>query len=119
MNRGLPTEVQPGLRIRVFDAMREEAADGLRVEVFRLGQGAEKRCSGRIGADGVLVDSGLHAGEYEVVVHLGEYYRRIAAERSFLESVTLRICIDDPRRPCDVPLRITQHGICIAGADSP
>lgn len=119
MKHGLHTKAQPGLRVQVFDATREAVADGLRVEVFRLGQGAEKRCSGRIGPDGVLVDPDLHAGEYEVVVHLGEYYREVAredAERSLLESVTLRLSIADPRRTCEVPLRITPHGICMPGA---
>jgi 5-hydroxyisourate hydrolase-like protein (transthyretin family) len=119
MNHGLRTEAQPGLRIRVFDALRDAAADGLRVEVFRLGQDAEKRCSGRIGSDGALVDPDLHGGEYEVVVHLGEYYRGFAdgrARDSFLESVTLRLCIADPQRSCELPLRITPAGICMGSA---
>lgn len=119
MKRGLPAEAQPGLRVHVFDVRREAAADGLRIEVFRLGQDAEKRCSGRIGLDGLLVDPDLHAGEYEVVIHLGEYYRRddgINAGASLLESVTLRLCVADANRSCEVPLRITPHGICMPGA---
>ena len=116
MNRGLHTRALQGLRVQVFDATRNAPAAGLRVEVFRLGQDAEKRCSGRIGADGALVDPALHAGEYEVVIHLGEYYREAAGAKSkpsSLESVTLRLCITDPEHPCEVPLRITPHGICM------
>ncbi len=119
MKRGLQAEAQPGLRVHVLDARREAAADGLRIEVFRLGQGAEKRCSGRIGTDGLLVDPDLHAGEYEVVVRLGEYYRAAArdgAGASLLESVTLRLCVADANRSCDVPLRITPHGISMPDA---
>jgi 5-hydroxyisourate hydrolase len=115
----LHAEARPGLRIEVFDTLRAAVAEGLRIEVFRLGQDAEKRCSGRIGADGALVDPGLDAGEYEVVVHLGEYYRGLADARpapSFLESVTLRLCIADAQRSCDVPLRITPSGVCMPGA---
>ena len=119
MKHGLQTEAQPGLRVHVFDAQRESVAEGLRVEVFRLGQDAEKRCSARIGATGVVADPDLHAGEYEVVIHLGEYYRAAAgdgADASLLESVTLRLYIADAQRSCDVPLRITPHGICMPGA---
>jgi 5-hydroxyisourate hydrolase-like protein (transthyretin family) len=118
MNRSLPSEAQPSLRVHVFDVPREAAAAGLRVEIFRLGQDAQKRCSGRIGADGVLVDPELHAGEYEVVVHLGAYYRSTGndcAAASLLESVTLRLCIADLQRSCDVSLRITPLGICMPG----
>jgi 5-hydroxyisourate hydrolase len=119
MNRGLPNSAQPGLRIRVFDTLRGAAAEGLRVELFRLGQGAEKRGSARLGADGALVDWPLDAGEYEVVVHLGEYYRRgikdDGSRQPFLESVTLRLGIADPRSSCDLPLRIAPFGICMPG----
>jgi 5-hydroxyisourate hydrolase-like protein (transthyretin family) len=112
-----------GLRIHVLDALRGSTAEGLRVEVFRLGQMAAKRCSGRLGPDGALDDpalfgSGLESGEYEIVFHLGEYYRELGSEGStpsFLESVTLRLGIADPAYSYDLPLRINPAGICMAG----
>jgi 5-hydroxyisourate hydrolase len=121
--RGARTNRQSGLRIHVLDSLRGAVAEGLRVEVFRLGQRAEKRCSGRLGTDGALVDAallgrGLAAGEYEIVFHLGEYYRGTEREGSkppFLESVTLRLGIADPKRSYDLPLRITPAGICMPG----
>jgi len=120
--RGVRTKAQAGLRIHVLDSLRGAVAEGLRVEVFRLGQRAAKRCSGRLGADGALADpalrgGGLEAGEYEVVFHLGEYYRRIepgGSKPSFLESVTLRLGIADPKCFYDLPLRISPAGICMA-----
>lgn len=115
---------QAGLRIHVLDSLRGVVAEGLWVEVFRLGRGAEKRCSGRLGVDGALVDPALHgkgfeAGEYEIVIHLGEYYRGLEPEESehpFFECVTLRLEIADQGRPYDLPLRINPAGICMAGA---
>jgi len=120
--RGVRAKAQSGLRIHVLDSLRGVEAEGLRVEVFRLGQRAEKRCSGRLGTDGALVDpalrgGGLEAGEYEVVFHLGEYYRGMEPEGSkppFLESVTLRLGITDPKCFYDLPLRISRAGICMA-----
>lgn len=113
---------QAGLRIHVLDSLRGDVAEGLRVEVFRLGRGAEKRCSGRLGGDGALVDpalqgNGFEAGEYEIVFHLGEYYRDLEREESklpFFESVTLRLEIADQGSPYNLPLRINPVGICMA-----
>jgi 5-hydroxyisourate hydrolase len=112
---------QSGLRIHVLDALSGTEAEGLRVEVFRLGQRAEKRCSGRLGADGVLADAalcavGLESGEYEIVFHLGEYYRVMGcgdAAPPCLQSVTLRLAIADSLSSCEMPLRIKPGGICM------
>ena len=112
-----------GLRIHVVDAERGSIAEGLQVEVFRLGQGAEKRFSGRLDGNGPLVDPalrapGLEPGEYEVVFHLGDYYRghaRAGSQPPFLESVTLQLGIADPEASYELPLRIHPLGICMPG----
>ncbi|HEV8096827.1 MAG TPA: hydroxyisourate hydrolase [Burkholderiales bacterium] len=106
-----------GLRIEVLDALRGAVAEGLRVEIFRLGQDAEKRCSSRLGTDGALVDAALDVGEYEIVFHLGEYYRAVdrGSRQPLLESVTLRLGIGDPQCSYDLPLRISPSGICMPG----
>jgi 5-hydroxyisourate hydrolase len=111
------------LRIHVLDAQRGAVAEGLLVEIFRLGQGAEKRFSGRLGTDGMLIDPELRAGslepgEYEVAFHLGDYYRALGSEASgppVLQSVTLRLGIVDADRTYDLPLRIKPLGISMAG----
>ena len=121
--RGELAKTRAGLRIHVLDMLRGVVAEGLRVEVFRLGHRAEKRYSGRLGSDGALddpavLDGGLEVGEYEVVFHLGEYYRGIKSGGSkapFLESVTLRLGVADPKCLYDLPLRINPAGICMAG----
>lgn len=111
------------LRIHVLDTVRGSVAEGLRVEIFLLGKGAEKRCSGRVGADGTMADPALgrmrlEAGEYAVVFHVGEYYRGIesgAPRAPLLEGVTLRLAISSPDRLHDLPLRISPSGICMPG----
>jgi 5-hydroxyisourate hydrolase len=121
--RGALARPKAGLRIHVLDTLRGAAAEGLRVEVFRLGQGAEKCCSGRVGTDGALAGAALRgdslgAGEYEVVFHLGEYYRGIGTGGSpppVLESVTLRLGIADAERSYELPLHIKPSGICMPG----
>ena len=68
------------LRIEVLDAMSNRAATGMRVDVFTLGARARKICSGLVDAHGVvdvpvLATAALAGGEYEVVFHVGEYFR--------------------------------------------
>ena len=103
-----------GLRIQVLDANLGTVAQGLRVDVFLLGQKAEKLCSGKVGPDGevndpTLTGARLAAGDYEVVFHVGDYYRaldRNAAPVPFLEDVTLRLGIHDSARCYYLPLEI-------------
>ena len=68
------------LRIEVLDATNNRAATGMRVDVFTLGARARKICGGVVDADGVvdapvLATAPLAGGEYEVVFHIGEYFR--------------------------------------------
>ena len=68
------------LRIEVLDATSDRAATGMRVDVFTLGARARKICGGVVNAYGVvdapvLASEPLASGEYEVVFHIGEYFR--------------------------------------------
>lgn len=68
------------LRIEVLDATTNRAATGMRVDVFTLGARARKICGGIVDAHGVvdapvLATEPLSSGEYEVVFHIGEYFR--------------------------------------------
>ena len=60
--------------------MSNRAATGMRVDVFTLGARARKICGGVVDAYGVvdapvLASEPLASGEYEVVFHIGEYFR--------------------------------------------
>jgi 5-hydroxyisourate hydrolase-like protein (transthyretin family) len=91
------------LRIDVIDAMTDGAATGMRVDVFTLGARARKICGGVVNAHGaveapVLAAEPLASGEYEVVFHIGEYFRGrgVAAARSpHLETVPFRFATTD------------------------
>lgn len=68
------------LRIEVLDATSNRPATGMRVDVFTLGARARKICGGIVDAQGlvdapVLAREPLASGEYEVVFHIGEYFR--------------------------------------------
>ena len=68
------------LRIEVLDAMSNRPATGMRVDVFTLGARARKICGGVVDVHGlvdapVLAREPLASGEYEVVFHIGEYFR--------------------------------------------
>jgi 5-hydroxyisourate hydrolase len=86
------------LRIEVLDAMSNCAATGMRVDVFTLGARARKICGGVVDAYGVvdapvLASEPLASGEYEVVFHIGEYFRGRAgvdAHSPHLDTVPFR-----------------------------
>ena len=91
------------LRIEVLDATSNRAAAGMRVDVFTLGARARKICGGVVDASGVvdaavLAMEPLEGGEYEVVFHIGEYFRAR--------------CAGDARSPHldTVPFRFTTTG---------
>jgi 5-hydroxyisourate hydrolase-like protein (transthyretin family) len=77
--------------------MSNRPATGKRVDVFTLGARARKICGGVVDANGVvdapvLASEPLASGEYEVVFHIGEYFRgRGADSRSpHLDTVPFR-----------------------------
>jgi 5-hydroxyisourate hydrolase len=106
------------LAIHVVDATRETAAAGLRVEVYQLGSGAAKLCTAEVSGAGfvedpVLASSAIVPGEYEIVFHVGEFYRRhgmTAAANPTLEAVPFRFEIASTTQPCRVPVRISPWG---------
>jgi 5-hydroxyisourate hydrolase len=86
------------LRIEVLDATSNRPAAGMRVDVFTLGARARKICAGVVDASGivdapVLETEPLAPGEYEVVFHIGEYFRdrdRLDGRMPHLDTVPFR-----------------------------
>jgi 5-hydroxyisourate hydrolase len=109
------------LAIHVVDATRETAAAGLRVEVYQLGSGAAKLCTSEVSAAGfvedpVLASSAIVPGEYEIVFHVGEFYRRrgaVEASSPTLDTVPFRFAIASATQPCRVPVRISPWGFAV------
>ena len=103
------------LEIRVTDATREAAAEGMRVDVYCLGRRAAKLCSGKVGPAGVLQDpvlasEAIRPGEYEVVFHIGEFYRLGGVSVPvipFLDAVPFRFGIPSECTLCTLPVRVS------------
>ncbi|HEX6136955.1 MAG TPA: hydroxyisourate hydrolase [Casimicrobiaceae bacterium] len=88
------------LRIEVVDSTCGRWATGMRVDVFALGAGARKLCSGVVNAEGVVDDpvlaEAIVPGEYEVVFHVGPFFGQRDAQASaqpLLDTVPFRFSI--------------------------
>jgi 5-hydroxyisourate hydrolase len=112
-----------GLSIHVVDATRDAVADGMRVEVYFLGEHAAKLCSGAVNAAG-LVDEPILAsdvivpGEYEVQFHVGEFYRKRGhrlAPIPFLDTVPFRFGIANDADDCRLSTEVTPWSFVIHG----
>jgi 5-hydroxyisourate hydrolase len=110
-----------GLAIHVVDTTRNAVAAGLRVEVYLLGEHAAKLCSGEVGAAGVVEDPVLGSdaivpGEYEVVFHVGEFYRKRGFESAaipFLDAVPFRFGVASTLQLCRLPVRVSPWGFAV------
>src|SRR5690349_12934354 len=114
----------PGMSIHVVDVSRGIVAAGMRVEVFALdGEVRRLLARGVISANGTLdesaLDAVLSAGAYESVFHVGDYYRAAKVPLPsvpFLDVVTYRFGIADPRQHYHLPFKCTPWGYsCFRG----
>jgi 5-hydroxyisourate hydrolase len=95
-----------GLTIQVLDSSRGAPASGLLVDLFRVGMRPSDRHHLKTavtdeagGAGGPLVEgSAFAAGGYELLVHVGRYFRGLegAAEPPFLDVVPIRFAVAKP-----------------------
>lgn len=103
------------LTTHVLDTSRGKPGAGIRVELFRVGSG-ERLGAGVTNADGrcdkpLLQGKALTAGDYELLFHAGEYFRREAGARAeFLDQVVIRFRVQDPAQHYHVPLLLSPYG---------
>ena len=107
------------LTTHVLDTMSGEPGAGLAIELFRLAAGGRERLAsvtttidGRAPAP-LLQGADLRSGEYELVFHVGDYFRGRGArlpEPAFLDRVPVRFGVADPARHYHVPLLISPFG---------
>jgi 5-hydroxyisourate hydrolase len=112
-------QVSGRLTTHVLDTMSGEPGAGLAIELFRLeGQqrlrlaGITTNHDGRAPAP-VLQGAELQPGEYELVFHVGDYFRGRGVplpEPAFLDRVPVRFGVADPARHYHVPLLISPFG---------
>ncbi len=99
------------LTTHVLDTMHGRPAAGLRVELYRLGAARERLLDVVTNSDGrcdapLLAGEALLRGEYELVFHVGDYFRALDAadELPFLDKVPVRFAVADTASHYHVPL---------------
>jgi 5-hydroxyisourate hydrolase len=105
-----------GLSTHVLDNSRGGPASGVRIELFSLADGARKamiatttNADGRTDAP-LIGAADARTGTYELVFHVGEYFRRSGAQvadPAFLDVIPIRFSIADPKAHYHVPLLVT------------
>jgi 5-hydroxyisourate hydrolase len=92
-----------GVTTHVLDVTRGGPADGVRVELYELVSGSERK---RI-ADVVTNADGR---QFELIFHAGDYFRRRRAELAdppFLDLIPIRFGVADPQAHYHVPLLVS------------
>jgi 5-hydroxyisourate hydrolase len=107
------------LTTHVLDTTSGQPGAGLAVELFRL-DGDARRPLARLTTndDGrtpepLLAGTDLVCGSYELVFHVGEYFRGRGvplSDPAFLDQVPVRFGIADPARHYHVPLLVSPYG---------
>jgi 5-hydroxyisourate hydrolase len=101
------------LTTHVLDTARGRPAAGLRIDLFTLDDGRHLVKSVSTNADGradapLLEGDALHAGEYELLFHAGDYFKTGAAP-PFLNHVPIRFGIADATQHYHVPLLLSPY----------
>ncbi len=107
------------LTTHVLDTASGQPAAGLRIELF-LCRGEERTAirSAITNTDGrcdapLLADGQLKPGTYELVFHVGDYFRgqgRAPADTPFLDRVPVRFGVADASAHYHVPLLVSPFG---------
>jgi 5-hydroxyisourate hydrolase len=115
----------PGISIHVVDVARGVVAAGMKVELFRVANGNDRRllASGAIGRTGVLqheaLDRTFEPGFYEARFHVADFYsgaEGAAGGIPFLDVVSYRFGIADPEAHYHLPMKCTPWGYsCFRG----
>jgi hydroxyisourate hydrolase len=106
-----------GITTHVLDVTLGRPAQGVRVELYELGSGSERKLVLEVttNADGRTdkpLVSGEHArsGRFELLFHVGDYFRGQRAELAdppFLDFVPIRFGLADPQAHYHVPLLVS------------
>ena len=104
----------------VLDTARGAPAVGVSIDLYRCGGGLElvllrsavTNLDGRTDSP-LLVGDEVEAGVYELVFHVGEYFRKLGGplpEPAFLDRIAIRFGIADPASRYHVPLLLSPYG---------
>jgi 5-hydroxyisourate hydrolase len=101
-----------GLTTHVLDTMNGKPASGVKIALYRLdGDARELITTVTTNLDGrtnepLIARGSLHAGRYELVFEVGEYFGTEGV--GFLESVPIRFGIADTTQHYHVPLLVSK-----------
>jgi 5-hydroxyisourate hydrolase len=109
-----------GISIHGVDVTRGLPAVGMKIEVFQLGV-QTPIATGILSSQGTLdhpIAQGekVESGIYEVVFHVGEFYRQIGyalPDRPFLDVVPFRFGISDVAQHYHLPLKVSPWGFSL------
>ncbi|MBA1337747.1 MAG: 5-hydroxyisourate hydrolase [Pelagibacterales bacterium] len=100
------------LTTHALDTYSGKPGKGLKVDVYLISVKREKIKSVVLNNDGrpneVLVEP-IRIGNYELVFHVGEYFRKIVELQNpnFLNEVSVKFGVSDPKEKYHVPLLFT------------
>ena len=105
------------LSTHVLDLVTGQPAAGMRIELHHVSTGAllktvHTNADGRTDAP-LLVGDELRADEYELLFHVGDYFRRTGltvTRPSFLDIVVVRVGLADADGHYHVPLLLSPYG---------
>ena len=106
-----------GVTTHVLDVTIGRPAQGVRVELYELGNGSERKLvadlatneDGRTDKPLMSADQ-ARAGQFELIFHAGDYFRRRRAELAdppFLDIIPIRFGLADPQAHYHVPLIVS------------
>ena len=110
------------LTTHVLDTARGVPAEGIRIELFRLAEGAREKIAETVTNDDgrtnspILPAETFETGTFELVFHAGDYIRLhglampVAGGPLFLEEIPIRFGMDDAAAHYHVPLLLSPYG---------
>jgi 5-hydroxyisourate hydrolase len=101
------------LTTHVTDTAQGRPGSGVRVDLYSLdGESGTFISSVVTGADGrpelaLMEGEAFRPGTYELVFHIGDYFRGQGLRAAFLELVPVRFGVEDTSGHCHVPLLVS------------
>ncbi len=99
------------LSTHVLDTARGAPVSGMRIDLLSAGTLVKSMTTS---ADGrALILEQAASGEFELVFHAGEYFRRLGLELPdppFFDKITIRFGLADPQGSYHVPLLLSPYG---------
>ena len=110
-----------GISLHAVDVATGVPAAGMRVQLFRLGNGAPLCIAeGTLGANGALTHAvttgaGIEPGTHEAHFHLGDWWRQREGtqERFFQEVAVFRFELSDVAQHYHLPIKFTRWGLAL------